>query len=348
MGIQDVQAGGGGVAGALLRVLLAPAAWGYGLAVVLRTQAYDRGRRRVQRLPVPVVSVGNLVAGGTGKTPVTALLVAWLRARGRRPGVLARGYGPRVAGGLSDEGAVLEALCGPGLPQREDPDRVRGGRALLATGPAAPDVLLLDDGFQHRRLARDLDLVLLDATCPWGHGHLLPRGLLREPPRALRRAHLVALTRCEQVAPAVLAALEQEVASHAGVPVLRIAFVPRHVEVAGRREPPAWLAGRSVLALAGVGRPQAFRRTLEALGAEVRATRFLPDHGALPAGGLQEVLAQAQRAGASCVVTTRKDAVKLAAPLPPSLAVLDIEAEVLAGATALEAALGHVLASPSP
>ncbi|MFM8980871.1 MAG: tetraacyldisaccharide 4'-kinase [Planctomycetia bacterium] len=346
MPIQDVQAGGGGAAGALLRAALAPAAWAFGLAVAWRTRAYDRGGRRVERLPVPVVSVGNLVAGGTGKTPVTALLVQRLRALGRHPGVLARGYGPRVAGGLSDEGAVLEALCGPGLPQREDPDRVRGGRALLAA-PGAPDVLLLDDGFQHRRLARDLDLVLLDATCPWGHGHLLPRGLLRERPRALARAHLVALTRCEQVEPAVLAALEREVAGHTRAPVLRLAFRPRHVEVAGRREPPGWLAGRAVLALAGVGRPQAFRRTLEALGAEVRATRFLADHGALPPGGLEDVLAQAQRVGAACVVTTRKDAVKLAAPLPPALAVLDIEAELLAGEAPLAAALARVLAPPS-
>lgn len=350
MPIQDVQAGGGGLAGALLRGALAPAAWAFGLAVACRTRAYDRGRRRVERLPVPVVSVGNLVAGGTGKTPVTALLVQRLRAQGRRPGVLARGYGPRVAGGLSDEGAVLEALCGPGLPQREDPDRVRGGRALLAAGPGraqdAPDVLLLDDGFQHRRLARDLDLVLLDATCPWGYGHLLPRGLLREPPRALGRAHLVALTRCEQVEPAVLAALEHEVAAHARAPLLRIAFVPQQVEVDGRREPPGWLAGRRVLALAGVGRPQAFRRTLEALGAEVVATRFLPDHGALPAGGLEALRAQAQRAGASCVVTTRKDAVKLAAPLPQGLSVLDIQAEVLAGEEHLQAALARVLAPP--
>lgn len=346
MGIHDLQAGGGGTAGLLLRGLLAPASWAYGLAVALRTQAYERGWKRVERLPVPVLSVGNLVAGGTGKTPVTACLVQRLRARGRRPGVLSRGYGPRVAGGLSDEGAVLEGLCGPGLPQREDPDRVRGGRALLG-GAGAPDVLVLDDGFQHRRLARDLDLVLLDATCPWGHGHLLPRGLLRERPRALARAHLVALTRCEQVEPERLDRLEREVGQHTPAPRLRIATRACHVELEGRHQPLQSLAGQRVLALAGVGRPQAFRHTLESLGAEVVATRFLPDHGVLPAGGFAAVLEQARRAGATQVITTRKDAVKLPGPWPALLGVLDIEAEVVAGEPALEAALDRLLAPPA-
>jgi tetraacyldisaccharide 4'-kinase len=156
----------------------------------------------------------------------------------------------------------------------------------------------------------------------------------------------VALTRCEQVGEDTLAALEREVARHTRAPLLRIALRPVRLETGGGTQDLATLAGQPVLALAGVGRPQAFRRTLEALGAEVRATHFLPDHGVLPQGGLARVLEAARRAGAARVVTTRKDAVKLPVPLPAGVAVLEVVAEVVAGAPALEAALDRVLAPP--
>jgi tetraacyldisaccharide 4'-kinase len=341
MGIRDIQAGGGGALGALARLGLWPLTAGYALSVGARSLAYRWGLVRSTRLAVPVISVGNLAAGGTGKTPFTALLVERLRARGRKPGVLARGYGPRVPGGRSDEGAVLAALCGADLPQHEDPDRVRGGRALLAA-PQPPDVVLLDDGFQHRRLARDLDLVLLDATNPFGHGHLLPRGLLREPLGQLRRAGLVVLTRAERLTPEALARCGAEVARHTAAPLLVARTRPTALWVGGLRKEPTALAGTPVLAFAGLGNPDAFAGTLADLGADVRARLFVRDHAGLDPAGWQALRAQAKEAGARWIVTTRKDAVKHE-HLEDDVAVLDVATEVVSGAEHLERALDRVL-----
>src|SRR5687768_6617186 len=136
---------------------------------------FDAGLLRVERAAVPVISVGNLTAGGTGKTRLVHWLVAELRGRGLRPGVLSRGYGRAPGQALNDEGRMLAAAF-PGLPQVQEPDRVRGARALVAA--SGVDVIVMDDGFQHRRLWRDLDVVCLDATSPFGGGACLPAGLL--------------------------------------------------------------------------------------------------------------------------------------------------------------------------
>src|SRR5262249_33431092 len=153
----------------------------------LRNAAFDRGWRRVHRLPVTVVSVGNLTVGGTGKTPTVAWLCALAAARGRRPGVLARGYGRAPGALLNDEGEML-AGAGPGRRTERAPDRAAAGRRLLTRGA---DFVVLDDGFQHRRLHRDVDLVCLDARLPFGIGRCLPAGELREQPAGLQRADAV-------------------------------------------------------------------------------------------------------------------------------------------------------------
>lgn len=340
MSLREIQAGGGGALGALARAGLTPLAWAFGLGAWARDLAYRRRLCKVRALPVPVLSVGNLVAGGTGKTPFTALLVELLRARGRRPGVLSRGYGPRTAGGLSDEGAVLAFLCGADLPQVEDPDRLRGGRALLAAHPEV-NVLLLDDGFQHRHLARALDIVLLDATNPFGHERLLPRGLLREPPSALARAGLVVLTRVEGATAADLTALRARVATLTKAPLLEARTVPRALVTSTGPRPASDLAGVPVFALAGLGNPAAFEATLTALGARVVGRRYLGDHAALPASAWPQLEGEAQRLGARWVVITRKDAVKLPA-LPEGVAILDVATEIVSGAEGLDRALGAI------
>ena len=148
----------------------------YGLVTERRNAAYYRGAAATHRLDVPVVSVGNLTVGGTGKTPLVVWLVERALAAGRRPGVLARGYGRVKGAALHYEGMLLAGRF-PGLPQVQDPDRVAGGRRLLARGDV--DVVILDDGFQHRRLARDTDLVCVDARAPFANGLLLPAGDLR-------------------------------------------------------------------------------------------------------------------------------------------------------------------------
>lgn len=331
--LRDIQAGQAGLLPTLGRVVLHGMSWGWSAAQHLKRAAYAVGLRRVRRLDVPVVCVGNLTAGGTGKTPCVIWLARRLLAAGRKPGILARGYGPRApgGGGLNDEGAVIRRALGEGVPQMQDGDRVRGGRALLAAHPEV-DVVLLDDGFQHWGLARDLDLVLLDATCPFGFGHPLPRGLLRESPRALRRAGGVLLTRAERLPEEDLDGLRSRVGGLTDAPlaVVRSRPAPDGIEEE--------LRGARVLACCGIGRPEAFLGTLADLGAEVVARRILKDHEALPEAAWPALVAEARAAGAECVVTTRKDAVKVQR-LPADVTVVDVEMEIVEGEEAFWSAV---------
>ena len=296
----------------------APLAAAYGLAVRVRNRLFDMGWRRAHRLPAPVLSVGNLTAGGTGKTPAVVWLARALIERGERPAVLLRGYGAaaRGADGIpsTDEAVVLrEAL--PDVAVVAEPDRVAGGRAALAAGAT---VLVCDDGFQHRRLARDLDLLCIDATDPAGGGHLLPWGLLREPVAGARRAHAALLTRSDAVPVDALAALRARGAGWlAGGPVLATTHAPRELVDAGGVHGLDALAGVAVFVLSGVGNPAAVAATAAAAGARVVGARAFPDHHAWTAGDLAACAAAARAAGAAHLLTTEKDWVKLRAlPVP--------------------------------
>lgn len=301
-----VAAGDGGALGAACRLLLTPLSWLYGAAVAVRNRQFDRPGVAV-RAGVPVISVGNVTVGGTGKTPMVSYLVQRLAAMGRRPGVAARGYG---AGSerANDEQRVIERQC-PGIAYAADPDRVAAARRLVDLGV---DVIVLDDGFQHRRLARDLDIVLIDATCPFGYGRLLPRGLLREPVSSLRRAHLIAITRADQ-APAeqVERLVERLKATAPEAAVVRCRHAPTGLcrldgSVAEER-----LEALSVYLCAGIAHPAAFVRTVESTGARVIGVQWWPDHHRYTAGEVRQVIAAARSAGARAVLTTEKDAVKL-------------------------------------
>jgi tetraacyldisaccharide 4'-kinase len=281
----------------------------YGWATRLRNRLYDRGWKRTYRAPVPVVSVGNLTLGGTGKTPCVEYVARYYRGQELLVATLSRGYGS--AEGRNDEVRVLEMNLDD-VPHLQGADRVALARA--AAEELESEVLVLDDGFQHRRLARDLDVVLLDATEPWGHGHLFPRGLLREGPRGLARAGAVVLTRCDLVTPEALARLRERVARLApGVPVTQTSHRPVEWVNAERavRVLEA-LRGRPVAAFCGVGNPEAFRRTLEGFGAEVVAFRAYPDHHAYTRTDVEGLRSWARQQAAECVVvTTQKDLVKL-------------------------------------
>jgi tetraacyldisaccharide 4'-kinase len=333
--------------GGALELLRLPAAL-FGSAVRLRGALYDRGLLPVARLACPVVSVGNLTAGGTGKTPFVAFLARELARRGRRPGILSRGY-KASGGGTNDEALELAQLL-PGVPHVQDPDRVRGGETLLREH--AVDVVLLDDGFQHRRLARDLDLVLVDATRPFGLPRdprepsggdgvraLLPRGLLREHPDAARRAHAWVVTRSDQVERAELERLVAELERLApGLPVLRAVHRPlRLVDARGARRPLSSLEGREVDLVSGIANPDAFRAQVAGLGARVRSERCFPDHHAYSAADAAE-LARLADGGGGPLVCTQKDAVKLV-PLGLECLSLQVELALVSGAPVLEALL---------
>jgi tetraacyldisaccharide 4'-kinase len=316
----------------------------YGLAVRLRNLTFDRGWRRVERVPVPVVSVGNLTAGGTGKTPCVEYVARYYRQRELRVAILSRGYGAQ--GGRNDEALVLEDNL-PDVPHLQGADRVRWAQAAIEELDS--EVLVLDDGFQHRRLARDLDLVLLDATDPWGGNRLLPRGLLREPAAGLRRASVVVLTRCDQAAPEELTRLRDQVDRLApGVPVVQTTHRPLDlVDSDGNAVPSDELRGRPVAAFCGLGNPAAFRRTLLDLGAELRDFRAFPDHHPYSRRDVDELHSWAAGCLAeTLIVTTQKDLVKVRLPrlADRPLAALRVRLHVGAGQDVLHRRLDAALA----
>lgn len=292
-----------------LRLLLWLASWPYGLGVRLRNLAYARGWKRRHRAAVPVVSVGNLSVGGTGKTPMTEFIARYYRTLERQVCILSRGYGAEA--GPNDEALVLEENL-PDVPHLQGADRA--ALAETAVEELESELLILDDGFQHRRLHRDLDIVLLDATDPWGGGHLLPRGLLREPPSSLKRADAIVLTRCDQVEANSLAKIRERLRRLApNQPVAESTHQPQAlVNAAGATESLDVLKQRSVAGFCGIGNPEAFRRTLTDLGSSVVDFRSYPDHHPYTR---EDVKALRERAKTlpddALVVTTQKDLVKL-------------------------------------
>ena len=303
----------GGVGGGLLRAGLSWASIPYAAAMRMRRWAYRRGLLPRRRAGAPVICVGNLTTGGTGKTPMVAWVVEHLKGLGRHPAILTRGY--KAAAGLSDEAELLRQLTGAAVVI--DPDRAAAAARAVADGA---DVLVMDDGFQHLRLRRDLDVVLIDAINPFGFGRCLPRGLMREPPSALADAHAVVITHSDSVEAEHLAELRGELARLAPAAAF-CAAVHRPTKVidgSGVEAAPDALAGRKVFAFCGIACPESFVATLDRLGAAVAGVLELADHAVYTPQILQSIAAEAERADATAV-TTQKDYVKLARldlPLP--------------------------------
>jgi len=322
------------------RYLLLPLSPAYRGAVAARRMAFSRGWLRRARLTVPVISVGNLTFGGTGKTPTVIALVRDLVRMGRRPAILTRGYKRRgdnqvVVIGPEPRHTVYEAGDEPlemaqqlpGVPVVVDADRERGGREAIRLGA---DVVVLDDGFQHLRLERDLDIVVIDAGNPWGGGRLPPLGRLREPVAALRGADAVLVTKVPDDWRPVVAEIESVVERVA--PALQV-FVarlrPARVRVAGEDWcDPSVLSGQRVFAFAALGRPQGFAATLVGAGAELVGNRWFRDHHNYRDEDVREIVAAAQAADA-VPVTTAKDAVKL--PAGAEVWVVEAEMEPIEG-----------------
>lgn len=349
-----------GPAGRLLAPPLLAAEALFRAGVAVRGALYESGLLRVERAGAPVISIGNVAVGGAGKTPAAIAVASRLLARGRRVALLSRGYGATRGDArvVSDGARVLlgaaEAGDEPALVARRLPGvRVlcgprRAEIARTAVEALGADALLLDDGFQHRSLARDLDVVVLDAADPFGNGRLLPAGPNREPRSALRRAGLLWLSRVDQADPAALDALRELAREATGRAPVESRHAPLDVldgALSGGLGLGA-LRGKRVLLLAGVARPGGFRRTLAALGAEIAAERVFPDHHRFEAREIEEALRAAAAARCEGVATTEKDAVRLPAELArdPRLRVVRIEAEIVAGEDVLAAAIDGVLA----
>ena len=288
----------------------------YGAAAALRNFGYDSGLLASHRVSCKVISVGNLTVGGTGKTPTVIYLAQKFRRAGQRVVVLSRGYDRRSRGlqVVSDERRVrLDAIAAgdepyltakrlPGIPVIVCKDRVQGAR--FAERHFSPDVLLLDDAFQHRRLHRDLDIVTLRAQRPFGNGFLLPAGPLREPRKNLKRAHLLWVNGNPEPNHFVKKNMTN-------LPVVMAAFRTVGLFTFDNQKREIELKGKRVVAFCGLGNPNSFRNSLEEMGAHVAAFFTFRDHYRYSKRDIESLKHRAQEQSARYVITTEKDWVKL-------------------------------------
>jgi tetraacyldisaccharide 4'-kinase len=307
---------------------LAPLGILYGAATRARLALYRAGVLTVHKIDAPVISVGNITTGGTGKTPLVEWLARALVREGRRVCVLTRGYGRanarrRVV--VSDGQDVLADARAGGDEPRLLAENLRGLAAVVvdadriaaarwAMSEFGSDLFILDDGFQHLRLARDLNIMTIDASAPWGGGHLLPRGRLRESPGALTRADCIVITRAELASD--LTHLRAETARLSGG---RPVFIAR-TRTLGFRPLAAMDVAETdatdalpqpVAAFCAIGNPQAFFLHARNAGCELRHTRVFADHHSYTQADVDALISAAAQSGARALVTTAKDAVKL-------------------------------------
>jgi tetraacyldisaccharide 4'-kinase len=308
-----------------------------------KNRRFDSDHSAVVRVAAPVISVGNLTVGGTGKTPLVCWLARWLKEQGQQVTLISRGYGSR--GGPNDEALELAARL-PDVPHLQNADRVAAARLALEQNPR--QVLLLDDAFQHRRIARDLDIVLLDALEPFGYGHLLPRGLLREPVEGLSRAHVVGLSRSDAVSASRREEIRRQVKS----------LSPAAVWIELNHQPPGLLdcenshvdlssiRGKRVAAFCGIGNPAGFQHTLTQCGVEVAGMREFPDHSSYGPVELRELeVWVSSQNGIAAVLCTRIVLVKIprkeVAGVP--LLAVDVELAIVKGGEEFEQGLGKAV-----
>ncbi|NLX12260.1 MAG: tetraacyldisaccharide 4'-kinase [Phycisphaerales bacterium] len=299
-------AGGGGLGASVMRGLLRGPAWLYGRGMAIRNAYFNKWALPVW-LDVPVISVGNLTVGGTGKTPMTLWLCRQMLERGLKPAVLSRGY-KATPDGIADEILMLSKCC-PQAVVVAHPDRAAAGH--LAISEYRAQAAILDDGFQHRRVGRDLDIVLIDATLPFGYDYLLPRGLLREPVHSLRRAEAVVITRCDQCSTGALAALDQRIHDiNSDLAIVHAVHKPvGFFDLQG--QPLAYPTGQRLGAFAGIARPEAFIKTLKQINLMPQVVRHWPDHHHYTSADVETLCSWAAEQRIDMLVTTEKDSVKL-------------------------------------
>ena len=366
-----------GLAAAILRCLLEVVAWFYSIVSGLRNFFYSRGCLKTYRADAAVISIGNITVGGTGKTP----LVIWLfnkmtqdprlKTQDYKCAILTRGYkttqDPRLkTQNYSDEPAILTESC-PEARVIVNPNRVAG--AAVAVDEFSTKVLIMDDGFQHRRLGRDLDIVTIDAMCPFGYGKIFPAGLLREPIAALKRADAVVITRCGQQGEAELSQLEDKLREvNPDMMIARSLHAPVCVKSIGNKEISIEeLKGKKIFAFCGIGNPNAFLNTIRGLGCR-RQRSYVPirhnlvgskiynDHHHYTNNDIADIYEEAEHLGADLILTTQKDWTKIIADCQSSIvncqdilwAYLVIELKFIAGEDKLKRLIESALAGKIP
>jgi len=369
-----------GMGTALLRLVLGFAAGGYSIAVQARNFLYSAGWLKAHRADATVISIGNITTGGTGKTP----LVIWLckqiisdskfQISDSQCGILTRGYKTRRASCVMrraknkhntqyairnteiDEPAILIESC-PEVKVIVNPDRVAG--AAEAVSKFGANTLIMDDGFQHRRLARDLDIVTIDATRPFGYGKMLPAGLLREPVASLKRADAIVITRCDQITETELSQIEKKLESiNPNMIIARSIHAPVCLKSIDNKEISLeQLKDKKIFAFCGIGNPDAFLNTIKQLGANLVGSKVYNDHHHYTDDCLADIYEQARGLKADLILTTQKDWTKIISDFRFQIsdfesslpfAYLAIEIKFLAGEDKLRGLIEKTLAGKMP
>jgi tetraacyldisaccharide 4'-kinase len=323
----------------------------YRLVIVSWSRLYDSQFFPEVRLSCPVISVGNITVGGTGKTPCVIWLAQILQKNGYKPAVLSRGYGSLgsrpvnivsdgrnilLAAAVAGDEPLLMARTLPGIPVITGPKRVLTGRTAI--DEFGVNVLLCDDAFQHRQIYRDINILLLDSLAPLGNNHLLPRGPLREPASALGRADVIIATRCEvNGEPSSLIA---GLARTGNIPLFRSIHRPCAL-VRGDyalQLPLSELRGKKIYAFAGIGKPSSFKKSILDSGAQVVSFDIFPDHHCYNRRELEKISNNFSQSGADLILTTEKDAMRLQefTDFIPTIYLLRIAMEIVPDEAALE------------
>ena len=328
---------------------------------------YRIGVLRRFPLGVQVISIGNVTAGGTGKTPVTEIFARTLAAEGRKVAILSRGYrrkeapwwmrmftqvvtpplvvsdGRRVLRDSAEGGDEPYMLASnlPGVAVVVDRDRVKAGR--YAVKRLGCDTIILDDGFQYQRLKHSVEVVLVDATNPFGNGNMLPRGILREPARNLGRADIIFLTKCR----GDVSAVREEIRRYnQTAEIVECTHAPKSLKDVWSREefPLSWLEGKTVCTLSGIASPKGFENSLRRLGAKVVWCERYADHHRYDSSEVLYALNRTADMGADALVTTEKDAVRFPRfeAVPVKCLYLRIAIEILSGAESFDQVINRI------
>jgi tetraacyldisaccharide 4'-kinase len=299
-------------------------------------RAMDLSRQR--RLPVPVISLGNLTVGGTGKTPATVALALEASKRGFRPAVLTRGYKGRLKGpciveshmdprDVGDEPLLMSQKLG-GIPVIKGANRYESGMYALETLNPKPDLFILDDGYQHLKLYRDVDVLLVSALNPFDNMRLLPVGVLREPLSQIGRAHMIVVTKCNAQRNAELEELVHNY--NASAPIFYADHKPSVISTfEGETHPLSWIEGKTVHGFCGIAEPESFEKVLQEAGAEVKGLTPYRDHHVFTEEDIADIERLAERGEARWIITTEKDIMRLRGmKLPENVLTLGIEFDV--------------------
>jgi tetraacyldisaccharide 4'-kinase len=339
-----------GLSTAFLQSPLGIAACAYSIIIRLRNFLYSGDLLKAHRANAVVLSIGNITVGGTGKTPLVIWLCKFLQQKQIPCAILTRGYktqGTRdEERGAIDEPAILAESC-PQARVIVNPNRVEA--AAEAVNKFGAKMLVMDDGFQHRRLARDLDIVTIDATCPFGYGKLLPAGLLREPVASLKRVDAAVLTRCNQVSKSELNQIEKELQLiNTNMIIAKSIHNPVFVKsIIGEKIAIEQLRNRKIFAFCGIGNPDAFLSTIKNTGASLVGSKIYNDHYRYTSGDINDINNHANHLEADLILTTQKDwkaiplkSVKKDIPL----AYLAVEIKFIAGEDKLKQLIEGALA----